>query len=99
MFLICKKLESPLPKNALRHVWFWGSGEEEKFRKYILAISLITPLWTGRGPSFKQFWIPLTKEYFVQRLFEIGSVVLKKIFKFRKLMYFCFLYYYNIIIY
>ena len=33
------------------------------------------------GPLFEQIWIPFTQEYFVSCLVEIGSAVLKKIFK------------------
>ena len=36
------------------------------------------PLLKGRGPSFEQTRIPITQEYFVPSLVEIGPVVLEK---------------------
>ena len=53
-----------------------------KFRQCIFAISWLSPLRKGLGPSFEQTWIPFTKGCFVLSLVEIGLVVLeKKIFK------------------
>ena len=50
-----------------------------KFRRYNLPISLFSPLWKRRGPSFEQSWIPFTKGWYVSNLMiEIGSVVLEK---------------------
>ena len=53
-----------------------------KFCQWIFAISLLSPLGKGHGPSFKKTWIPFTQWYFVLWLVEIGPVVLEKIFKF-----------------
>ena len=44
----------------------------------IFAISLLSPLGKGRGSSFEQTWIPITKGCFVPCLVEIGQVVLQK---------------------
>ena len=44
----------------------------------IFTISLLSPLWEGRGPSFEHTWIPFTQGYFVPSLVEIGPVVLEK---------------------
>ena len=47
------------------------------------AISLLSPLGKGHGPSFEQIWIPITQGCFVPSMVKIGQVVLeKKIFKF-----------------
>ena len=45
----------------------------------IFAISLLTPLGKGRGPSFEQTWILITQGCFVPGLVKIGPVVLEKI--------------------
>ena len=42
------------------------------------VISLLSPLGNGRGPLFKQNWIPLTKRCFVPKLVKIDPVVLEK---------------------
>ena len=52
-----------------------------KIGQSILAISLLSPLGKGRGPSFEQTWIPINQGCFVPSLVEISPVVLKKIFK------------------
>ena len=53
------------------------------FHQCILAISLLSPLGKGCGPSFEQIWIPITQACFVLSLFKIGQVVQeKKILKF-----------------
>ena len=52
------------------------------FRQCIFAISLLSPLGEGWGPSFEQKQIPFTQGYFVPSLVKIDPVVLeKKIFK------------------
>ena len=77
------KPESPSPKNALCQVWlklaqwFW-KRRFFKFCQCVFAISYLSPLGKGRGPSFEQTWIPFTQEPFVPSLVEIGSVVLEK---------------------
>ena len=54
------KLESHLPNNALCRVWlklaqwYWRRRSFLKFRQYILAISLLSPLGKGRGPSIEK---------------------------------------------
>ena len=58
--------------------WKWPSGSAEEEFKSIFIISQLSPLWEGRGPSFEQTWIPLTKEYFVPSLVEIAVVLEKK---------------------
>ena len=55
-----------------------------KFCQWIFAISLLSPLGKGHGPSFKKTWIPFTQWYFVLWLVEIGPVVLEKILNFFK---------------
>ena len=56
-----------------------------KVRQCIFAISLLSPLGKGLGPSFEQIWIPITQGCFVLSLVEIGPVVFKKnIFKVRQ---------------
>ena len=48
----------------------------------------ICPLGKGRGPSFEQYWIPFTQEWFMLILVESGPVVLeKKIFKSRQCIF------------
>ena len=49
-----------------------------EFRQIILAISKLSSLWRGQGPSFEQNWIPFTEECFVPSLVKIGLVVLEK---------------------
>ena len=49
-----------------------------KFCQCIFAISLLSPLGKGQGPSFEQIWIPLTQGCFVPRLVEIDPVVQEK---------------------
>ena len=49
-----------------------------KYRQCIFAISEISPIGEGHGPSFEQTWIPFIQECFVPSLVEIGSVVLEK---------------------
>ena len=49
-----------------------------EFRQCIFAISLLSPLGEGWGPSFEQTWICFTQGYFVPSLVEIGQVVLEK---------------------
>ena len=59
-----------------------------KLCQCIFAISLLSPLRKGRGPSFDQTWILITQECFVPTLFEIGPVVLrKKIFQVRQCIF------------
>ena len=69
--------------------WLSGSGEEDfLISQCIFAISLLSPLGEGWGPSFEQTWIHLTQGYFVPSLVEIGSVVLEKnIFEFRQCIF------------
>ena len=56
---LVKQTLSHLPKNALCRVWlklaqwFWRRAFL-KCRQYILAISLLSPLGKGRGPSIKK---------------------------------------------
>ena len=70
--------ESPLPKYALCQdclklaQWFWRRGFFFKFRQCIFAISKLSPLGKGWGPSFEQTWIPFTPGCFVPILVEIG---------------------------
>ena len=45
---------------------------------HIFAISLLSPLGDGRGPSFEQTLNHFTQECFVLSLVEIGAVVLGK---------------------
>ena len=60
------------------------------FHQCILAISLLSPLGKGCGPSFEQIWIPITQACFVLSLFKIGQVVQeKKILKFSP-SFFCY---------
>ena len=49
--------------------------------QYNFTISLLSPLWKRRGPSFEQSWISSTQGCFVVSLVEIDRVVLK-IFKY-----------------
>ena len=58
-----------------------------KNRQCIFAISLLSLLGNGRGLSFQETWIPITKGYFVHSLVEIGPVVLKKKFKVRQCIF------------
>ena len=59
-----------------------------KFCQCIFAISQLSPLGKGRGPSFEQTWIPFTRGCFVPSLVEIGSVILeKKIYEFRQCIF------------
>ena len=60
--------------------WFWPSGSEKifEFRRYIFAISLLSPIGKGLGPSFEQTWIPFTQGCFVPSLVEIDPMVLEK---------------------
>ena len=51
----------------------------------IFAISKLSPLGKGCGPSFDQTWIPFTKGCFIPSLVKIHPVVLWKILS----MYFC----------
>ena len=54
------KLESHLPNDALCRVWlklaqwYWRRRSFLNFRQYILAISLLSPLGKGRGPSIEK---------------------------------------------
>ena len=51
-------------------------------RRCIFAISLLSPLGNGRGPSYEHTWIPITQECFVLSLVKIGPVILENtIFK------------------
>ena len=53
-----------------------------KVHQCIFAISLLSPVGKGHGPSFEQTGILITQGCFVPSLVEIGPVVLKKkIFK------------------
>ena len=60
----------------------WKALEEtkgkRKFCQSIFAISQLSPLGKGRGPSFEQTWIPFTQGCFVPSLVEISLVVLEK---------------------
>ena len=49
-----------------------------EFPHSIFAISLLSSLGKGQGPSFEQNKIPFTQECFVPSLVEIGSLVLEK---------------------
>ena len=60
-----------------------------EFRQCIFAISLLSPLGEGWGPSFEQIWIPLIQGYFVPSLVKIGPVVLGKR-RFLKVVNFCY---------
>ena len=71
---IWKKLESPLPKDAL---WFW----RRRFLKIcqcIFGLLYLSPLGKVWDPSFEKTWIPFAQGCFVPSLFEIGPVVLEK---------------------
>ena len=46
--------------------------------QFILKITQLSPIWEGRGPSFKQSWIFFTRGYVVPCLVENGPMVLKK---------------------
>ena len=48
------KLKFSSPNNALRQVWLILASWSFKFRQSIFAISLLTLLRRGRGPSFEQ---------------------------------------------
>ena len=50
-----------------------------KFRQCIFAISKLSSLGEGRGPSFEQNLIPFTQGCFVSSSVENGPVVLEKI--------------------
>ena len=58
------KFESPPLKDALCQVWlklarwFWRR-RFLKYFQYNFTISLLSPFWEGRGPSFEQIWSPL----------------------------------------
>ena len=87
------KVESPSLKDSLCKVWlklalwFWRR-RFLKFSQFIFAISQLSPLGKGQGPSFEQNWIPFTQGCFVQSLVDIGLVVQeKKIFKFRQCIF------------
>ena len=84
------KLESLSPKDALWQVWlkmakwFWRRrflnfvNVFSIFRYlYFFAISQLSPLGKGQGPSFQQTWIPFTQGCFVPSLVENGSGELK----------------------
>ena len=59
-----------------------------KFHQCILAISQLSPLGRGQGPSFEQTEIPFTQGCLVPCLVEIGLMVQeKKIFKFRQCIF------------
>ena len=47
------RLDSPSLKNALYHVYLKFACRR-KFHQYIFAISLLSPLEKGRGPSFEE---------------------------------------------
>ena len=49
-----------------------------KFRPCFFAISKLSPLGKGCGPTFEQNWFPFTQGCVVPVLAEIGSVVLEK---------------------
>ena len=49
-----------------------------KVGQCIFAISLLSPLGKGRGPSFEQTWIRITQGCFVPSLAVIGPLVLEK---------------------
>ena len=66
--MLCTKLWLKLTQ------WFWRRRFLFVclfFYNFVNAFSLfflLSPLWKGRGPSFKQIWIPFTQEYFVPSL-------------------------------
>ena len=78
------KFESHSPKDALYQIclklayWFWSKGF--KFINVFFAISLLSPLGKGSGPSFEQIWMLFAQGCFISSLFEVevGPVVLEK---------------------
>ena len=65
-----------------------------KVRQYIFAISLLSPLGKGWGPSFELTWNPFTKAGYVPSLVEIGPVILEnKIFLSSSMFFLLFCYY------
>ena len=69
--------------------WHSDSWELDfKVRQCLFAISLLSPLGNGRGPSFEQTWIPITLECFGLSFVEIGPVILENtIFKVRQCIF------------
>ena len=56
---------------------------------YFHYVAIIVPWKKIHDPSFEQFWIPFTLEYFISCLFEISRMVLeKKIVKSCQYIYF-----------
>ena len=83
---ICKMLNFTYPRMlCAKFGWNWPSSFKKRILKkfqYNFTISLLSPLWGWRGPSFEQTWIPYTRICIVPSLVENGQVVLKKkIFK------------------
>ena len=81
--------ESPSPNDVLCHVWLklaqWFCRRFLKFVNVFFAISLLSFLEKGHGPSFEEIWNFFTQNSFVPSFTEIRLVVLeKKIFKFRQ---------------
>ena len=81
----CKTLNSIYPRKlCAKFGRNWHSSFKEmifKYFQYNFTISLLSPLWKGRGPLFEQTWISSTQGCFVSSLVEIDQVVLnRKIF-------------------
>ena len=76
-------IPSPSPKTALYQVWlkmaqwFWRI-RFLNLNKWRSALSLVSSLRKGRGPSFEQTWIPSTLGCSVPSLVEISQVLLEK---------------------
>ena len=62
----------PLEKGGALHL------KNSLHPRMLCAISLLSPLGKGLGPSFEETWIPFTQGCFVPSLVEIGPVVLEK---------------------
>ena len=83
-FFIWTNLIPPSLKYALCQAWLKlarNSREKDfKISTMNFAISSLSPLGRGRGPSFEQTWIPFTQGCFVPSLAEIIVPWLRKRF-------------------
>ena len=87
MVLIFKTLTPYYLRMLYVKIWLnWPIFAGEDFFFYISFIYfryfVISPLEKGHGPSFEQSGIPMTQGCFVPILFEIGQLVVEKIFFF-----------------
>ena len=75
---ICKNLNSIYQRMlCAKFGRNWPSSFKEsifKYFQYNFIISLLSPLWQRRGPSFEQTWISSTQGCFVLSLVEIDLV-------------------------